>query len=399
MDATSASPVQRPRIDEVFRPRTWVAVRAGISTSLWMSLVSLLLMPLLPVQGQQATAPSVPVGTVTAEKKPITRSLEFVGRVESINRVQIKARVTGFLEEILFKEGDAIKEGAPLYRIEKGQFEASVKQAEGALERAKAAKVLTTVQLQRAEDLLAKNSGTVVARDQALAADQQAKGAILEAEANLQTAQINLGYTDISSPITGKIGRTSITKGNVVNPDTGTLTQVVSQDPMYVTFPVSQREFLRAQKTGQRTDVRTLKVKLSYADGSFYDHVGVINFVDVSVERSTDTVIVRATVPNPNAGLIDGQLMKVVIEAGTPEEKVVVPQTALIADQAGIYVFVVEDGKAVVKRIKTAGDRGTDVVIDSGLSGGELVIVQGLQGVRPGAAVRATPAARIPGQG
>ena len=166
----------------------------------------------------------------------------------------------------------------------------------------------------------------------------------------MQTAQINLDYTDITSPITGKIGRTTVTKGNVVSPDTGTLVQIVSQDPMYVTFPVSQREFLRAQKTGQRADVGTIKVKLRYADGSFYDQEGVINFVDVSVDRATDTVIVRATVPNPKAGLIDGQLMRVVIEAGTPEEKIVVPQTALIADQAGIYVFVVEDGKAVVKR-------------------------------------------------
>jgi membrane fusion protein (multidrug efflux system) len=354
----------------------------------------------LSAHGQQAAAPpAVAVGTVIAERKPITRSLDFVGRVEAINRVQIKARVTGFLEEILFKEGDAIKEGAPLYRIEKGQFEAAVKQAKGALERSKSAKVLTEIQLKRAEDLLAKSSGTVVARDQALAADQQAQGAILEAEANLQTAQINLDYTDITSPITGKIGRTTVTKGNVVSPDTGTLVQIVSQDPMYATFPVSQREFLRAQKTGQRADVGTIKVKLRYADGSFYDQEGVINFVDVSVDRATDTVIVRATVPNPKAGLIDGQLMKVVIEAGTPEEKVVVPQTALIADQAGIYVFAVEDGKAVVKRVKTAGDRGIDVVIESGLSGGELIIVEGLQGVRPGAAVRATPATRIPGQG
>ena len=201
------------------------------------------------------------------------------------------------------------------------------------------------------------------------------------------------------SPITGKVGRTSLTKGNVVSPDTGTLTTIVSQDPMYVTVPVSQREFLRAQQTGQRADMSTIKVKLRYADGSFYDHEGVINFVDVSVDRATDTVTVRATVPNPKAGLIDGQLMRVAVEAGNPEEKVLVPQAALIADQGGVYVFVVEDNKAVVKRVKTAGDRGADIVIDSGLSGGELVIVEGLQGVRPGATVRATPVARIPGQG
>jgi membrane fusion protein (multidrug efflux system) len=353
----------------------------------------------VPSYGQQAAPASVPVGVVKAERKDTTKSLEFVGRVDAINRVEIKARVTGYLEEVVFKEGDFVKEGAPLYRIEKGLFEASVKQAEGALERAKSAKVLTVVQLQRAVELLEKSSGTVVARDQALAADQQAQGAILEAEANLQTAKINLGYTDIIAPISGKIGRTSITKGNVVGPNTGTLTTIVSQDPMYAVFPVSQREFLNAQQTGQGPNVQTIKVKLRYADGKFYDQMGVINFIDVSVDRGTDTVTVRATVPNPKAGLIDGQLMRVVLEAGKPEEKIVIPQSSLLADQQGVYVFVVEDGKAVVKRIKPGATEGTGVVIESGLSGGELVIVEGLQAVRPDAPVRATPLPAAPSAG
>jgi membrane fusion protein, multidrug efflux system len=259
--------------------------------------------PVTPAHSQQGAAPqAVPVGTVPAEKKPISRATDFVGRIEAINRVQIKARVTGYLEAILFKEGDTIAENAPVYRLEKGQFEASVKQAEGALERSKAAKVLTVVQLQRAEDLLKRSAGTEVARDQALASDQQASGAILEAEANLQTAKINLGYTDITSPIVGKIGRTSVTKGNVVGPDTGTLTTIVSQDPMYVTFPVSQRDFLRAQQTGARPDLQALKVKLRYSDGTEYAETGTLNFVDVSVDRSTDTSRSARRCPTRKAG-------------------------------------------------------------------------------------------------
>ena len=234
--------------------------------------------------------PAVPVGVVTAERKPVTKALDFVGRVEARDRVEVRARVTGYLEGILFKEGDLIKEGAPLYSIEKGLFEAAVGQADGALERSKAAKILTEVQLQRAEDLLAKSSGTAVARDQALAADDSAKGAITIDEANLRTAKINLGYTDINSPIAGKVGKTSITKGNVVSPDSGALTVIVSQDPMYVTFPVSQREFLRAQQVEHKEDITGIKVQLRFADGSSYKHLGQINFVDVSVNRSTDTV-------------------------------------------------------------------------------------------------------------
>ncbi|HZC98081.1 MAG TPA: efflux RND transporter periplasmic adaptor subunit [Bradyrhizobium sp.] len=342
--------------------------------------------------------PTVPVGVVAAEKKPVTKALDFVGRVEAVNRVEVRARVTGYLEGVLFKEGDLIKEGAPLYSIEKGLFEAAVGEAEGALERSKAAKILTEVQLQRAEDLLAKNSGTAVARDQALAADSSAKGAITIDEANLQTAKINLGYTDITSPIAGKVGKTNITKGNVVSPQSGPLTAIVSQDPMYVSFPVSQREFLRAQQAQHKEDITGIKVQLRFADGSSYKHLGQINFVDVSVDRSTDTVSVRAAFPNPDFALVDGQLVRVALESGKPEEKIVIPQAALISDQQGVYVFVAADGKAEIRRVKPGGESGAGVIISEGLTGGELVIVDGLQSLRAGAAVQAAPLPPTPGR-
>jgi membrane fusion protein (multidrug efflux system) len=271
-----------------------------------------------PAHAQQPQV--IPVGVVKAERKPIAATLDFVGRVEAIDRVEVRARVTGFLEEVLFKEGDLIKEGAPLYRIEHGLFQAAVEQAQGALERSKSAKTLTAIQLQRAQDLLDKSAGTVVARDQARAADQQAQGSIMSDEANLQTAQINLGYTDIVSPIAGRVGKTNITKGNVVGPDSGALTIIVSQDPMYVSFPVSQREFLRAQQAGRKVDLKDIKVRIRFADGSLYDQPGSVNFVNVTVDRTTDTVLVRAGVPNPKGALIDGQLVRVNLEAGTPEE-------------------------------------------------------------------------------
>jgi len=344
-----------------------------------------------PAGAQQTQPAAIPVGVVKAEHKSIEKTLDFVGRIDAVNRVEIRARVQGFLEAVLFKEGDPIKEGDPLYRIEKGLFQAAVEQAEGALARSKASKVLTEAQLGRADDLLAKGAGTQVARDQAFAADEQAKGQVLSDDANLQTAKINLGYTDIVAPVSGRIGRTNITKGNVVGPESGPLTVVVSQDPMYVTFPVSQRELLQAQAVGYQIDFNAIKAKLRFADGRTYDQNGRLNFVDVTVDRATDTVLVRATFPNPSGGLIDGQLVRVTLEGGTPQEMVVVPQSALIADQEGTYVFVVEDGKAVVKRIKPGGESGTDVVVQEGLSGSEQVIVEGLQGVRPGAPVKASP--------
>ena len=340
----------------------------------------------LPAGAQTDPGSALPVGTVAAERRAIDRALDFVGRVE------VRARVTGYLEAVDFKEGEPVREGAELYRIEPDLFEAAVKQAEGARERSRAAQTLAEIQMHRAQELLDRNSGTVVARDQARAALDQAKGAVTGDEANLQTARINLGYTRILAPIAGRIGRTSVTKGNVVGPDSGVLTSIVSQDPMYVTFPVSQREFLRYQQGADRPDRGKVGVRIRFQDGSDYGQVGRVDFVNISVDRATDTVVVRAVMPNPAGALRDGQLVHVALQVGTPEQKVLVPQAALIADQGGVYVFIVEDGRAAMRRVKTgAGGTGPDAVVEEGLSGGELVIVDGLQRVRSGIAVRASP--------
>jgi len=353
-------------------------VRAGICTVpflMWLGVLA---------ADAQEKAP--PVGTVFAERQQVAQTRDFVGRVNAIGRVEVQARVKGYLEAVLFKEGDLVKEGDHLYHIEKGEYQAAVEQAQGALERSKAAKSLTAIQLARAEDLLAKSAGTAVARDQALAEDQRSAGDVMSDQAKLDNANRNLGYTDIVSPITGKISKTNVTAGNVVGPESGDLTLIVSQDPMYVTFPVSQRDFLTL-----RVNPKDLKVKIRFADGTTYNQVGTINFVDVSVDRATDTVLVRATMPNPGGVLIDGELVTVVLETEKPQEKVMVPQAALIADQEGTYVFVVEDGKAAIRRIKPGGEIGPDVIVNDGLKGGEQVIVEGLQSIRPGQPVKAAP--------
>jgi membrane fusion protein (multidrug efflux system) len=176
-----------------------------------------------------------------------------------------------------------------------------------------------------------------------------------------------------------------------VGPDSGPLTLIVSQDPMYVSFPVSQREFLNLQVKGKEIDPTQVKIRIRFADGTIYNQQGTVNFIDVSVDRATDTVLVRGTIPNPNGVLIDNQLVNVSVEAEHPEEKVLVPQAALIADQEGVYVFVVEDGKAAVRRVKPGGESGPNVVVDEGLKGGEQVIVEGLQSIRPGQPVQASP--------
>jgi membrane fusion protein (multidrug efflux system) len=359
------------------------AVRAGA--------VSAALAALLAASSAFAQTP-VRVGVVAAGTKEISKGADFVGRVDAVEKVEIRARVTGYLDSVKFEEGQAITVGEPLYEIEPALFKADVEQAQGALERAEASKTLAEIQLKRAEELLAKQAGTAVQRDQAAASDQQAGGAVLSAKASLSTAQINLGYASILSPIKGRIGLTNVTKGNVVGPDSGVLATIVSQDPMYVTFPVSQREFMRV--TGDaKSSLKDVGATLSFSDGSKYAETGRIDFVDVKVDRSTDTITLRANFPNPQEKLKDGALVRVRLASDAPISKIVVPQAALLADKDGPYIFVVEDGKAAVRRIKTGGESGSDIIVESGLSGGEMVIVEGLQNVRPGAPVTASPVA------
>lgn len=347
--------------------------------------------PALAQQAPPAAPPAVPVGVVAAEKRAINQTADFVGRVVAVERVEITARIEGYLEEVLFQEGEIVKAGTPLYTIEKGQYEAAVQQARGELERSKASLALAQVQRERAVELARTGAGTVVARDQAVAVEAQSKGAMMTNEAALMTAEINLGYTDIVAPITGRIGRTSVTKGNVVRPDSGVLTEIVSQDPMHVEFPVSQRDFLQMQERGNQAGIASIKVRLRFSNGRMYDKSGTINFVNVKVDRATDTILVRGEIPNPDGILTDGQFVQIVLESGTPTEKVLIPQSALITDQQGIYVFVAQDGKAAVKRVKTGGVIGAQVIIEEGVEAGDQVIVQGLQTIRAGAAVRASP--------
>ena len=347
------------------------------------------------VSAQQATA--IPVGTVAAELRPITKASEFVGRVEAVERVEIRARVTGFLEDVLFKEGDLVKKGDVLYRIERDSFQAAVQQAQGAVLEAQGKLANASLQRGRTQELVKTDAASRALLDERVANEKSAQGDAVIADANLKTANVNLGYTEITAPITGEVGRTKLTEGNVVSPDSGPLTVIVSRDPMYVTFPVSQREFLKVQQQeARKARQQALAVRIRFSDGSTYDQAGRINFVDVTVDRATDTVIVRATMPNPNGTLIDGQLVRVSVEADKPEEKVLVPQTALIVDQQGPYVFIVVDGKAVIRRVKPGGESGPYVIVDDGLKGGEQVVVQGMESLRAGSPVLASPAPAPP---
>jgi membrane fusion protein (multidrug efflux system) len=213
----------------------------------------------------------------------------------------------------------------------------------------------------------------------------------MEAQAQLKQAEINLDYTEIRSPIDGRIGLATFTVGNLVQPSSGRLATIVSQDPIYVIFQVSQRNVLEyRRRVAQSASNTHLIVHLKLPDGSPYPHPGVSNFLDVQADATTDTVSVRAQVPNPDGVLVAGGVLGVTIERGAPRSALTIPQSAVLLDQAGRYVLLVDAEKKVEQRRVTLGiEHGRNVVVTDGLKADELVIVEGLQKVRPGQIVTA----------
>jgi membrane fusion protein, multidrug efflux system len=342
---------------------------------------------------QQPGGASPPAVTVfKVEQRDVTPSTSFTGRIEAKDKVDLRARVEGFLEQELFTEGQDVAAGGLLFVIEKAPYEAVVAQRQAELASAEAKKVNTAAQLQRGEELVRNNNIPQSEVDLRRAEDQMAAAAIQQARAALEQAQINLSYTDIHAPIAGRIGRADLSVGNLVGPDSGVLARIVSQDPIYVTFPVSQRRLLEYRR--ERNDTgRDPVVRVTLPDGSVYEHPGAVDFVDVQVDQSTDTVAVRAELPNPDRILVDGQFVGVRVEAGQPERVLAVPQAALQVDQAGPYVLVVgADDKVAARRVTLGIEEGAQVVIERGLEAGDKVIVEGIQKVRPGMAVAASEA-------
>jgi membrane fusion protein (multidrug efflux system) len=215
----------------------------------------------------------------------------------------------------------------------------------------------------------------------------------MQTRAALTQAEVNLGYTDIRSPIDGRIGRHAYTRGNLVNPASGVLATIVSQDPMYVLFPVSVRDLglIREARHTEGGGFAKIEIHVRLADGTEYPQRGVWNLTDPQADQQTDTVIMRATIPNPDRRLLDGQFVTAIIRGRREEPRLVVPQAALQIDQSGYYVLVVDDRHQVEqRRVRTGPDRDTDVVVTSGLREGEHVIVDGIQKVRPGQIVQET---------
>jgi membrane fusion protein, multidrug efflux system len=349
--------------------------------------------------------PSMPpaVGVVTVTSQPIAQSSEYIGRIQATDRVNLVARVAAYLEQRLFTEGAEVKKGDLLYQLEQGPFQADVQAKEAAVAQFKAQLQNAEVVLSRAQSLLQTRSGPQSTVDAALASDQALRAEVLGAEAQLQQSQINLSYTKIVAPIDGKIGRTAVTVGNYVTPSTGVLVSIVSQDPMYVVFPVSTRSVTELRRRSDELSGAVV-VKIRLPDGRLYNEVGKLDFVDNTVAGNTDTMILRGVVPNPapantRAGnkreLVDGELVTVILEDAQPVKALTIPRTAVLTDQGGDFVYAVgSDNKVQQRRVRLgqSSPSPTTVVVTNGLSEGESIITEGIQRARPGQMVSPGPA-------
>ncbi|WP_051249122.1 efflux RND transporter periplasmic adaptor subunit [Inquilinus limosus] len=345
--------------------------------------------------------PPPAVGVVTAAKRPVAEGVTFVGRVQALNKVDLVARVEGFLQQRNYTEGQEVKAGDLLFVLEKDTYQAAVDQAQANLASARANAENAKLQADRARDLIKTQNIPQATVDEREAAEKTTAASVQQTQAALEQAQINLGYTEIKAPFDGRVGISTFSVGALVGPGSGALATIVSQDPIYVTFPVSDRFILDIQQqTGAgRVEPRDVVVRLTLANGSEYPHDGKIDFTDVKVDQNTDTLTVRAEFPNPDRILTDGQYARVTASRKTPVESLVIPQRAILTDQSGNYVLVVGEGnKAAAKHITTGAVQGADVVVQQGLNDGDTVIVDGVQRVRPGQEVNPAPVADAPGQ-
>lgn len=349
-------------------------------------LLAMLLTVSTAAVGQQPASTPLAVLVQPAEARSLAVQREFIGRAQALDKVDLRARVQGFLGPRKFKDGDLVKQDELLFVIEPEPYQATVEQREGQRAAALGALANAEVQFKRAEELARSNVGTQQTLDQRRAELIGAKGSLTETDAALKDAKIKLSYTEIRSPIAGRIGRATVPPGNVVGPESGILATVVAEQPMTVLFSVTQRELLEARQGGTTGETLTARVRL--ADDSLHPERGTLDFIDVQVDPRTDGQTLRASFPNADSRLTDGQTVRVILEEKQAAKVVMVPQSVIASDQSGYYLYIVNrEDKAEQRRVKVGAERDGLVVVEDGLKEGERVIVQGQQRVRPGMTV------------
>ncbi|MFV0386676.1 efflux RND transporter periplasmic adaptor subunit [Paracoccus sp. (in: a-proteobacteria)] len=340
----------------------------------------------------QAPAPAVTVAK--AKKQSVASTVTFNGRLQADQSIQLIARVSGFLQEVGFNPGDQVEQGAVLFQIEQDQYSAAVRQAEGNLAAAEATVTDARIERDRQAELVRRNASAQTALDTAEAALGRALGNMEMAQAALDTANLNLSYTSVTAPFTGRIGERSVDPGALVDPQIGPLATLTKLDPIHVNFLVPTAQLRNTMDMIQSGEVKLDEsVRIVLANGKEYESSGALDFIDSAVNPGTDSISVRATFSNPDGTLLHDELVRVHLAASSPAEELTIPLSSLQRDLVGEYVMLVDqDEKVQKRRIAVDRESGDLVIVDDGLAEGDRVISQGVNKVREGMAVDAAEA-------
>lgn len=383
------------RVGAAAYPRRGPQRKGFLVSRLLAWLVAVSLTAALPAGAQQGMPPPA-VSTAPAERTAVRDSFTFTGRAVAIQKVELRARVSGFLEARDFTEGAVVDKGAVLFRIEDGQYLAALQEAEAQIAAAEAQRRLSQIERDRNSTLVQRQASPQATLDVAEANLAKAEAELARLEAQRDRAALDFSYTEIKAPFTGRTGLAAADVGALVGPDTGPLVTLVRTDPMTVEFPVPERQVLAFQsQVAAGTASKIDAVTLTLADGRDYPRPGDIDFSDVQVQQGTDTVLVRAVFPNAEGLIQDGALVRVTLRAADPREELTVPQQAVGQDLQGPFVMIVAaDGTVEQRRIVAGRSVDGRTVVEAGLAPGEQVIVEGMNKARPGQKVDAAPVAK-----
>ena len=324
------------------------------------------------------------VVAAAAERRDVTPSFFYVGRVEAAETVDLVARVEGFLERRDFREGSDVEKGDLLFLIEQAPYRIAVEQREADLAGAQATLNNARGDFARKQALVERKTLARSSLDEARAALGIARAAVQQAQAALRRVRLDLSYTEVTSPIAGRVGRAAISVGSFVRPGDGALATVTSTDPIHVTIAIPEKDLIEARRQGIDLENPPVAPSLLLSDGSAYKHAGEFDYLNPSVDQATDTLLARAVFANPERVLLPGQFVTVIVRQKQPVSAVVIPQAAVQKDQQGHFVLVIDRAdRAVIRRVVLDEPTGTEWAVSEGLAEGERVVVQGLQKIRP----------------
>jgi len=340
----------------------------------------------ISVHAEQALKPAVIVEQVQLSQ--VSPTFSNVGRVQASEKVALVARVSGVLEEASFIEGSQVKKGQLLFSIEQDPYQIQLQQAKADLAGVKAGLKQAQADLTRSQQLNRKGALSKAQLEIAEAKRDQAAAQVMQAKAGVKNAELQLSYTKIYSPITGRISKSTYSEGNIVSPNSNPLATVVNIDPVYVEMAVSEKLLIDVRTNG--VDINTPQVvpSLVLANGAVYEQKGVFNFFDPAVDSATDTIKVRATFPNPKGILLPGEFVRVLVEEKNPSQALLVSQASVQRNKDGFFVMKVidKDGNKVVEKavVKMGEQYEGKWIVEEGVSDGDVIILEGLQKVQPG---------------